>query len=80
VKHHIDEEESSVLPGIRERIDDERRRQLGEAFASVRAEHLMTGDAGQLSRGELRQQAENVDLPGGSQMSKEELAKQLRKP
>jgi hemerythrin superfamily protein len=79
VKHHIDEEENSVLSGMRERIDDERRRQLGDAFASIRAEHLMTGDASQLSRDELRQQAKNVDLPGRSQMSKEELSKQLQK-
>jgi hemerythrin superfamily protein len=78
VNHHIDEEESAVLPGMRERIDDKRRQQLGDAFASVRAEHLMAGDASQLSRGELRQQAENVNLPGRSQMSKEELAKQLQ--
>lgn len=79
VKHHIDEEESTVLPGMRERIDDKRRRQLGDAFVSARAKHLMTGDASQLNRGELRQQAENMNLPGRSQMSKDELTKQLQK-
>lgn len=79
VKHHVDEEENTVLPGMREHIDDQRRRQLGDAFASVRAKHLMTGDASDLSRSELRQQAENLDLPGRSQMSKEELTNQLRK-
>jgi hemerythrin superfamily protein len=79
VKHHIDEEENNVLRGMRERINDERRQQLGGAFASIRAEHLMSGDAAQLSRGELRQQAENMNLPGRSQMSKEELARQLQK-
>lgn len=79
VKHHIDEEESTVLPGMRERIDDERRRQLGDAFVSVRARHLMAGNANQLNRDELRQQAENMNVPGRSQMSKDELAKQLQK-
>ena len=79
VKHHIEEEEGTVLPLMRERLEQRRLQQLGEAFASVRARHLMTGDSSQLSRGELQQQAENMDLPGRSQMSKEQLEKELQK-
>lgn len=79
VQHHVEDEETTVLPGIRERLDDQRRRQLGAAFAASRAEHLMAGDAGQLSKDELQQQAANVGMSGRTQMSKEELAKQLGK-
>lgn len=79
VKHHVEEEESTVLPQLRERLDARRLEQLGEAFAMVRKQHLMTGDSTQLSREQLKQQAENMDLPGRSQMSKDQLEKQLQK-
>ena len=79
VKHHVEEEESSVLPGMRSRLSDERRRELGEAFAEVRAQHLMAGDSTSPTSDELRQQASNLDLPGRSQMSKEQLERQLQK-
>src|SRR5687768_1404306 len=36
VKHHVGEEESSVLPGMRERLDDNRLMELGRAFLSSR--------------------------------------------
>jgi len=79
VTHHVEEEESTVLPGMRQRLDDRRREQLGEAFAAVRRQHLMSGDSSQLTREQLQQQAENMDLPGRSQMSKDQLEKQLQK-
>ena len=79
VKHHVEEEESTVLPGMRQRLDAKRLEQLGEAFAATRKQHLMTGDSTQPTREELQQQAENMDLPGRSGMSKQELEKQLQK-
>jgi hemerythrin superfamily protein len=79
VTHHVEEEESTVLPGMRERIDGRRREQLGEAFAATRKRHLLAGDSSRLSRDELQRQAENMDLPGRSQMSKEQLERQLQK-
>jgi hypothetical protein len=40
VTHHVEEEESSVLPGMRERLSPERLEELGDAFVSARAEHM----------------------------------------
>jgi len=76
VTHHIEEEESSVLPAIKENLSDERRDELGEAFLATRAEHL--GDQpDDITKAQLEQQAANLDLPGASGMSKDELKKAL---
>jgi hemerythrin superfamily protein len=77
VQHHVDEEESSVLPGIRERLSDQRRAELGAAFATSRAAHL--GDRpGQATKTELLQQAKNANIEGASTMSKDELHNTLK--
>jgi hemerythrin superfamily protein len=77
VTHHVEEEESSVLPGMRQRLDEQRRLELGRAFAASRAQHM--GDKpGQASRQELELQARNAGMSGTSGMSKDQLAKQLR--
>ena len=78
VEHHVREEESSVLPGMRERLDEKRRAELGRRFAASRAQHL--GDRpGHPSRSELLLQARNAGLAGARGMSKEELARELLK-
>lgn len=78
VTHHVHEEESTVLPRMRERLDDRRRAELGQAFAASRAKHL--GDRpGEETMRELQQQARNAGLSGAASMTKEELAGQLRK-
>src|SRR5688500_1565381 len=52
ITHHVEEEEKTVLPGMRQRLSAERRYELGELFARSRAEHL--GEMpGQASREEL---------------------------
>lgn len=77
VTHHVEEEESHVLPGLRERLDEGRRQELGRAFAAARAQHL--GDRpGDASKQELLAQARNAGVSGASSMSKEELAAELR--
>lgn len=77
VTHHVEEEESSVLPGMRQRLDEQRRMELGRAFAASRARHM--GDRpGHASRQELEMQARNAGMSGASGMTKDELAKQLR--
>jgi hemerythrin superfamily protein len=76
VTHHVEEEESSVLPGMRERLDDDRREELGRAFAESRARHM--GDRpGEETREELLAQARNAGLSGASGMSKAQLEKEL---
>jgi hemerythrin superfamily protein len=76
VSHHVEEEESRVLPGMQQRLSAERRAELAEAFISARTEHL--GDRpGQASRDELLQAAANAGLSGTSNSSKEELKQEL---
>jgi hypothetical protein len=77
VTHHVEEEESSVLPAMKEKLSDARRAELGEAFLATRAEHL--GDQPEdITKAQLVQQAANIDLPGASAMSKDELHQALK--
>ena len=76
VTHHVEEEESSVLPGLRERLSEERRAELGEAFLSVRADHLGE-QPGEATKADLEQQAENIGMSGASGMDKAELKSEL---
>jgi hypothetical protein len=76
VKHHVEEEESRVLPGMQQRLSEARRAELAEAFVAARKEHL--GDRpGQATRADLQQQAKNVGLSSASSSSKEELKTEL---
>ncbi|MGH3508107.1 MAG: hemerythrin domain-containing protein [Nocardioidaceae bacterium] len=76
VTHHVDEEESSVLPQVRDRLSEDRRAELAEAFVRARAEHM--GDQpGGATREELVQQARNADISGVSGMSKDEIKQEL---
>jgi hemerythrin-like domain-containing protein len=77
VSHHVEEEESSVLPAMRTGLDDSRLHELADAFARSRAEHL--GELpGEATKDELLQMAENVGLGGASSMSKQELDQELK--
>jgi hemerythrin superfamily protein len=76
VTHHVEEEESKVLPGMRSGLTEERREELGEAFLASRAEHL--GDQPEdITREALEQQARNADIPVGDR-TKAELEAELR--
>lgn len=76
VSHHVEEEESSVLPGMRDRLSDERRSELGEAFVIAREKHM--GDMpGEATKDELLQQARNAGIEGASSMSRDQLKKAL---
>jgi hemerythrin-like domain-containing protein len=77
VSHHVEEEETKVLPGMRAKLSSERLTQLGEAFAASRKEHL--GDQPEdITREQLLQQARNADLPGASSLGKDELKEKLQ--
>jgi hemerythrin superfamily protein len=76
VRHHLQEEEETVLPKMRELIAADRLAELAEAFASTRAEHLGSQPA-DVTKADLEQQAENVDLPHSGQ-TKDELQQALR--
>jgi hemerythrin superfamily protein len=76
VTHHVEEEESRVLPGMQQRLSAERRAELAQAFVEARTEHL--GDRpGQAGREELEQAARNAGLSGIRSSSKKELKQEL---
>jgi hemerythrin superfamily protein len=77
VSHHVEEEETKVLPGIRERLSEERRLELGEAFANSREKHLGE-QPDDITKGQLLQQAANADIDGVSGLSKDKLQEKLR--
>lgn len=75
VTHHVEEEESTVLPGMRNGLSTERLAELGQAFLDSRAQHL--GDQpDDITREQLAQQARNIDVPSAGK-SKDELAQEL---
>lgn len=77
VKHHVEEEESTVLPGLSSGLPAERLAALGEAFLSSRREHL--GDMpDDITKDELEIQAANADVSGASAQSKDELQQTLK--
>ncbi len=76
VTHHIEEEESTVLPGMRERLDADTLETLGQAFLTSREEHLGSRPA-DITKADLEQQAANADITGASAMSKSELKETL---
>lgn len=100
VTHHVEEEESEILPELAEAFDQARLQEMGRAFEERRLEILQAhgitdeavgaggavaqlargaragrGDVAELTREELYEQAREAEIPGRSQMSKEELAK-----
>lgn len=78
VSHHVEEEETKVLPGMRSNLSDERRAELGEAFAASRKQHLGE-QPGDMTRDQLAKQAANADIPNTSGLSKDELEKEVKK-
>jgi hemerythrin-like domain-containing protein len=77
VSHHVEEEETKVLPGMRSNLSDERRTELGEAFVASRKQHLGE-QPGDITREQLVQQASNADISGTSGLSKDELQKKVQ--
>ncbi len=77
VKHHVGEEESTVLPGMRAGLSEERLEELGQAFLASRQEHLGE-QPDEITKDELEQQAANAGISGASAKSKDELAAELK--
>jgi hemerythrin superfamily protein len=76
VTHHVEEEEESVLPHLRERMSGDDLVSMGQRFLAARREHL--GDQpDDITRQQLEQQAANLGLDGRSAMTKSELESEL---
>jgi hemerythrin superfamily protein len=76
VSHHVEEEETKVLPGMRANLSEQRRTELGEAFVASRKQHLGE-QPGDLTKDQLAQQATNADLSGTSGLTKDQLQKKV---
>lgn len=77
ITHHVEEEESTVLPAMSSGLSEERRSELADAFLSSRKEHL--GDTPEdITLKERQVQARNAEIPGASSKSKDQLAKELK--
>ncbi|MEU4508788.1 hemerythrin domain-containing protein [Nonomuraea wenchangensis] len=83
VQHHVEEEENDLLPQLRKSADDKRLQELGRAFEERRNAELKAlgaaPTAGEATKAELYEQAQRADIPGRSQMDKEELAEALKR-
>jgi hemerythrin superfamily protein len=92
VKHHVEEEESEILPELAKSVERSRLEELGTAFEERRMailiEHGISeagavgtaadgGEGAEPSREELYERAKQEDIPGRSKMSKEELEQVL---
>jgi hemerythrin superfamily protein len=77
VRHHLGEEEETVLPKMRELLSAATLQELADAFAATRAEHLGERPA-DITKAELEQQAANADVPRPRGVTKEELQQALR--
>jgi hemerythrin superfamily protein len=78
VSHHVEEEETKVLPGMRSGLSAERRNDLGEAFVASRKQHLGE-QPGDMTRDQLAQQAANADIPGTSGLRKDKLQQKVQR-
>ncbi|MQA87110.1 MAG: hemerythrin domain-containing protein [Streptosporangiales bacterium] len=81
VKHHVEEEESEILPSLRDAVGKQRLEQLGQAFTDRREQELAGHKAGAKgrTRDELYQEAREMDISGRSGMKKDELAEAVER-
>jgi hemerythrin superfamily protein len=80
VKHHVEEEESELLPALREAVDERTLEELGKAFENIRTQELKVAGVttGDETREELYEAAKEANVEGRSGMKKDELAQALR--
>jgi len=93
VDHHVQEEESELLPALAKATDKKTLNRLGAAFERARLDELSTtgyeqapeeavgSDASEMddvTRDELYEKAKKAGIPGRSHMNKDDLIKALR--
>ena len=90
VTHHVEEEETEILPDLARTFDRAKLEELGRKFEERRLGELVargyepaisagtTGGIDELTREELYEKAKEADIPGRSSMTKEELVSALQ--
>jgi hemerythrin superfamily protein len=76
VEHHAEEEEDEQFPQVRSATDAATRRAWGQRFETMKTERgaPSPGQAAELTTRELRQRATEQQIPGRSNMTREDLA------
>jgi hemerythrin superfamily protein len=90
VDHHVQEEESELLPALQKATDKKTLDRLGAAFERARLDELAAAgyeeapnaesgadDLAEVTRDELYERAKKANIPGRSQMNKEQLMEAL---
>ncbi|GAA2203805.1 hemerythrin domain-containing protein [Nonomuraea monospora] len=79
INHHVEEEETKLLPSLKKSADAKELERLGKAFQQRRAEELAAlGSPTEPTKAELYEQAQQAGISGRSQMDKEELAQAIQ--
>lgn len=79
VTHHVEEEERRVLPAMRAALGEERMAALGEKLLAAKRQELASlGALDTLTKDELYKMAQVAELPGRSDMTKDQLVDALR--
>ncbi|MEV0902185.1 hemerythrin domain-containing protein [Actinoplanes sp. NPDC049802] len=92
VEHHMEEEESELLPALEKATDKKTLDRLGATFERARIDELSTSgyeqppgtarhdtdDLANATRDELYEKAQKASIPGRSHMRKEDLIEALR--
>ncbi|MEZ0076170.1 hemerythrin domain-containing protein [Planotetraspora sp. GP83] len=79
VSHHVREEETEILPDLAKALPPEKLAELGRAFSRRKAEELQTPPKPLVrTKEQLLEKAEELDIPGRTQMTKEELLKAIK--
>ena len=83
VEHHAEEEEEELFPQLRKAFGDKRLERIGEKLADAKRRrggqvHAPSAEGlADLSRDELYERAQQLDIDGRSAMTKEELAEAI---
>ena len=82
VEHHAEEEEEELFPKLRKVFGDNRLEAMGDKLQAAKQRHgapPVPESAGlkELTRDELYEEASKLDIPGRSDMTKEQLAEAI---
>jgi hemerythrin superfamily protein len=78
VRHHVREEETDILPSLRESVSSRKRGDLGQKFDHSRIRELRRAGIDEtLTKEDLYVRAQKARIPGRSGMSKAELTRAL---